>query len=84
MKNHNQFIEKLFKIESEEERYRSLKEYMLSLNLEELMAWTKSDFKQLNDSLDKGITDEKRDKLLVQLNKFDNMISIKMNERKVA
>jgi hypothetical protein len=84
MKNHNLFVEKLFTIESEEERYRLLKEYMLSLNLEELMAWTKSDFAQLHASLDKGISDAEREKLTAQLSKFDKFQSINMQTRKAA
>ena len=84
MKNHNSFVEKLFTIESEEERYRLLKEYMLTLNLEELMAWTKSDFAQLNASLDKGITESEREKLVAQINKFEALQSVQMLRSKAA
>ncbi len=84
MENHNLFIEKLFKIEDLEERYRLLKEYMLGLNFEELIAWTKSDFAQLNANLDKGITQEEREKLIAQLSKFDDLQAIYMLRKKAA
>ena len=76
MKNHDIFVEKLFTIESEEERYRVLKDYMLTLNLEELMAWTKSDFEEIHAHLKQGITREERDRLLAQLTKFDEFQAI--------
>ena len=84
MKNHNLFIEKIFNIEDQEERYRLLKEYMLSLNFEELMAWTKSDFAQLNANLDKGITQEEREKLIAQLSKFDELQVVHSWQKKAA
>ena len=76
MKNHDDFVEKLFSIESEKERYRLLKEYMLSLNFEELMAWTKYDFEQIHAHLKQGITREERDRLLAQLTKFDELQAV--------
>ena len=84
MEKHNLFLEKLFSIESEEERYRLLKEYMLSLNLEELMSWTQSHFAQLNASLDKGITESEREKLLAQFNKYDAIQNIQFLNKKAA
>ncbi|MBL7818140.1 MAG: hypothetical protein JNL70_24230 [Saprospiraceae bacterium] len=84
MKNHNLFLEELFNIESEEERYRRLKEYMLTLNFDELMDWTKNHFAQLNASLDKGITAEEREKLLTQFSRFDELQSIQSLKKKAA
>ena len=76
MKNHDFFVEKLFNIESEEERYRVLKDYMLSLSFEELMAWNKSNFEEIHAHLKQGITPEERDRLLAQLTKFDEFQAV--------
>lgn len=84
MKNHNDFALKLFAIESKEERYQLLKDYMLTLNFEELMAWTKSNFAQLNASLDKGVTKEEREKLLAQLTKFDDFQAVYAMQKRAA
>ena len=84
MKNHNDFVIKLFATESKEERYQLLKDYMLSLNFEELMAWTKSNFAQLNASLDKGLTKGEREKLLTQLTKFDDFKAVYALQKKAA
>ncbi len=84
MKNHNDFTIKLFATESKEERYKLLKEYMLNLNFEELTAWTKGNFAQLNASLDKGVTKEEREKLLAQLTKFDDFQAVYALQKKAA
>ena len=84
MKKHNDFIIKLFVTDSKEERYRLLKDYMLSLNFEELMSWTKSNFEQLNASLDKGITEEEREKIIAQLKKFDDFQAVYALQKKAA
>ena len=84
MKNHNDFTLKLFATDSKEERYQLLKDYMLTLNFEELMAWIKGNFAQLNASLDKGLTKEDREKLLVQLTKFDDFQAVYALQKKAA
>lgn len=84
MKNHNDFMLNLFSTEDKVERYKLLKAYMLNLNFEELMAWTKSDFAQLNASLDKGITKEEREKLLAQLTKFDDFQAVYALQKRAA
>ena len=84
MTNHNDFIVKLFATESKEERSQLLKDYMLNLNFEELMAWSKSNFAQLNASLDKGLTKEEREKLLAQLAKFDDFQAVYALQKKAA
>jgi hypothetical protein len=84
MKNHNDFSIKLFSTDDKVERYKLLKAYMLNLNFEELMAWTKSDFAQLNASLDKGITKEEREKLLAQLTKFDDFQAVFALQKRAA
>jgi predicted CopG family antitoxin len=63
MKNHSDFIVKLFNIESKEERYRFLNSYLLTLSPEELEAWkTNGHSTQLNTSRDENETEEKREK----------------------
>lgn len=62
MKNHSDFIVKLFDIDSKEERYRFLNSYLLTLSPEELEAWKNGSTEQSNSSQEKNGTEEEREK----------------------
>jgi hypothetical protein len=75
--NHKAFYEKLWKLETEEERMLALKDYLLSLPLEGMLEFNNWNAKGLSDGIDKqikkGLTEEDKTWFKQQFSQFDDL-----------